>query len=87
MIKLFKSKSDLINKPAWVLVVNTDNKYEPLKVTITKVIPSDWNQEHVDYGIQYEWIGRIKKVHLPDSRVYFTKWQAEQMAQHLNGEY
>ena len=74
-------------KEAWVLVVNNDNKYEPLKVTITKIIPSKWNNERVDYGVEYERLGRIVRVRIPDSHVYFTEWKAKQMVQHLNEEY
>lgn len=80
-------KLESINKKAWVLIVNTENKYEPLQVTITKVFPSKWNQEHVDYGVEYERIGRIRKIRVPDSHVYFTEQYATQLAQHLNGEY
>ena len=82
-----KIKYESVNRQAWVLVVNTENQYEPLEVTITRVYPSKWNNEHVDYGVEYELIGRVRKVRISDNKVYFTKWQAEQMAQHLNGEY
>lgn len=78
---------DVIDKKVWVLVVNMDNKYEPLEATIKAVYPGAWNKEHVDYGIEYETVGRLRRIRIPDSRVYFAKWQAEQTANYLNGEY
>ena len=80
-------EKDLIGKKAWILIVNTDNQYEPLGVIIRKTYPSKWSSEHVDYGVEYELIGRIRRVRVPDRYVYFTKYEADKMAQHMNGEY
>lgn len=86
IIEGIKNMSD-IGKEVWALFVNLENKYEPMRVTIRKTYPSKWNKEHKDYGIEYERVGIKKRIRIPDRYIYFTEWEANQAAQHLNGDY
>jgi|GEM_PF-4610547 len=76
--------NELIGREAWILVVNSDLKYEPLKVIIKKVIKVNLTN---DYGVVYEKLGRKIKTRVPEHKCYIDKYTAEQMANHLNGEY
>lgn len=76
--------SNIIGKEAWVLVVNSDLKYEPMKVTIQKVIRNSLTN---DFGIVYERLGRKIKTRVPEHRCYIDEYTAQQMAKHMNGEY
>jgi hypothetical protein len=66
-----------INRQAWILVINSDNMYEPKEVTIKRTYPSSWNSKQVDYGVEYERIGRIKRIRIPSRQLYFTKIEAQ----------
>ena len=69
-------KENYIGRQAWILIINSDNMYEPREVTIKKIYPSSWNSKQVDYGIEYERIGRIQRIRIPSRQLYFTEREA-----------
>lgn len=76
-----------INKPAWILIINSENQYEPRQVTIKKTYPSSWNNKLLDYGVEYERIGRIKRIRIPSRQLYFTEKEAIRAAITFNEGY
>ena len=70
-------EENYIGRQAWILIVNSENMYEPREVTIKKIYPSSWSNKQVDYGIEYERIGRIKRIRIPSRQLYFTEREAQ----------
>ena len=70
-------KENLIGKRAWILIINSENLYEPKEVTIRRIYPSSWSSKQYDYGIEYERIGRIKRIRIPSRQLYFTEREAQ----------
>ena len=78
---------DLIGREAWILIVNSETKWEPRRVIIRKVRPSKSNILVKEYGVEYERVGRKYRTTIQEKNVYRDKWTATQIASHLNGEY
>ena len=80
-------ENNIINKQGWILIINSENLYEPKEVTIKRIYPSSWNSKQYDYGIEYERIGRMKRIRIPSRQLYFTEREAKLAAITFNEEY
>ncbi len=75
----------LINKKAWIIIINKENYYKLKPVTIKKVY-FDKDREPSRYGVKYKIREKNIKINILSREVYFDKEQATLEANRLNGE-